>query len=302
MQTDPEPIPSAGAPAESGYFDEERSVEGVLARIQPSCDPRLRTVMSSIVHHLHAVVKEVEPTQEEWLAAIDFLTRTGQICSDWRQEYILLSDILGVSMLVDAINNRKPSGATATTVLGPFHVAGAPRRAHGETICLDGKGEPLVVRGRVTDTDGNPVPGAQLDVWQTNDDGFYDVQQKDVQPAMNLRGVFTAGADGGYWFRSVRPRHYPIPDDGPVGQLLRAMGRHPNRPAHIHFIVGAAGFAPIVTHIFTPDCPYLASDPVFGVKEALIGDFRRVDAPAGDEADGPHWAVTIDFVLARKAA
>lgn len=288
---------------ESGYFTEENSADVVIARMAGARDPRFVALMSSLIRHLHAVVKEVEPTQAEWMAAIDFLTRTGQICSDWRQEFILLSDVLGISMLVDAVNNRKPSGATETTVLGPFHVSDAPRRLHGFDICLDGKGEPLLVSGRVTDTEGRPVAGALLDVWQTNDEGFYDVQQKGIQPDMNLRGIFTTDADGRYWFRSSKPRHYPIPDDGPVGQLLAAMGRHPYRPAHIHFIVAAQGYAPITTHIFTPDCPYLHSDAVFGVKASLIGDFRRVKAPpaltAGQPGRQPEWEVATDFVLSR---
>jgi len=290
------------APRESGYFTEANSAEVVIARMAAAKDERLKTVMGAIIRHLHAAVKEVEPTNAEWMAAIEFLTRTGQICSDWRQEYILLSDVLGVSMLVDAINNRKPSGASETTVLGPFHVAGAPRRRSGANICLDGKGQPLLVRGRVTDTRGEPIAGALLDVWQTNEDGFYDVQQKGVQPQMNLRGIFETDADGRYWFRSSRPRFYPIPDDGPVGQLLEAMGRHPYRPAHIHYIVGAEGYAPITTHIFTPDCPYLHSDAVFGVKESLIGNFHQVDDKAEAERLGfanPFWAVDCDFVLAR---
>jgi catechol 1,2-dioxygenase len=286
--------------AESGYFSEDDSAEVVIARIASDTDPRLREIMDAAIRHLHAFVKEVEPTQEEWGKAITFLTETGQICNDWRQEYILLSDILGVSMLVDAINNRKPSGATETTVLGPFHVADAPRYDNGANICLDGKGEPLLVMGRVTDTQGQPIAGAMLDVWQANEDGFYDVQQKGVQPEMNLRGIFTTDADGRYWFKSVRPKYYPIPDDGPVGKLLGQMGRHPYRPAHIHFIVGAAGFEPITTHIFTPDCPYLHSDAVFGVKQDLIADFHAVDDPARASELGfsnPFQAVTCDFVL-----
>jgi catechol 1,2-dioxygenase len=288
--------------AGSGYFSEEDSADVVIERMAASTDPRLKEIMASAIRHLHAFVKEVEPTQEEWGKVISFLTETGQICNEWRQEYILLSDILGVSMLVDAINNRKPSGATETTVLGPFHVADAPRYRHGANICLDGKGEPLLVTGRVTDTKGKPIAGALLDVWQANDEGFYDVQQKGLQPEMNLRGIFETDADGRYWFRSVRPKYYPIPDDGPVGKLLRQMGRHPYRPAHIHFIVGAAGFEPITTHIFTPDCPYLHSDAVFGVKPDLIANFNSVDDPARAAALGfpnPFEAVACDFVLVR---
>lgn len=290
------------SPAADGYFTEENSADVVVARMRDMKDERLKAVMTAAIRHMHAFVKEVEPTNAEWMAAIEFLTRTGQICNEWRQEWILFSDVMGVSMLVDAINNRKPSGATETTVLGPFHVSDAPRYPNGANICLDGKGEPLLVTGRVTDTEGRPIGGALLDVWQANDEGFYDVQQKGVQPDMNLRGVFTTDAEGRYWFRSVKPRFYPIPNDGPVGQLLEKLGRHPYRPAHIHFIVGAEGYEPITTHIFTPDCPYLHTDAVFGVKESLIADFHPVDDPPKARDLGfpnPFTAVNWDFVLAR---
>jgi protocatechuate 3,4-dioxygenase beta subunit len=285
------------------YFSEENSVDAVVSRMGDMRDARLKTVMESGVRHLHAFIKEVEPTTTEWMAALEFLTRTGQICNEWRQEWILLSDILGVSMLVDAINNRRPSGATETTVLGPFHVSGAPRYPNGANICLEKKGEPLVVSGRVTDTNGKPVAGALLDVWQANEEGFYDVQQKGIQPDYNLRGIFTTDAGGYFWFRSIKPRFYPIPNDGPVGQLLEKLDRHPNRPAHIHFIVGAEGYQPITTHIFTPDCPFLGSDAVFGVKESLIADFHLVDDPLRAEELGfsnPFYAVNWDFALALK--
>lgn len=288
----------------SPYFDEARSADIVNARMDPAADRRLSEVMAVLVKHLHAAVKEIEPTHDEWLAAIRFLTDTGHMCTDWRQEYILLSDVLGVSMLVDAINHRRPSGATPNTILGPFYVADAPRYDNGANICLDGKGEPLVVAGRVTDIMGAPVPNATLEVWQTNDDGFYDVQQRGVQPDSNLRGVFASDRDGRYWFKSVKPRHYPIPSDGPVGKLLGAMGRHPNRAAHLHFIVTAPGFEPVITHIFTPDCPYLREDAVFGVKRDLIAAFERVDDPAAAQKVGfaaPFWSVTWDFALAPSA-
>jgi catechol 1,2-dioxygenase len=265
-----------------------------------AASPRLRQVMGAIVRHLHAAVKEIEPTHEEWLAAIEFLTKTGHMCTDWRQEFILLSDILGVSMLVDAINNRRPSGATENTILGPFYVPNAPRYPLGANICLDGKGEPLLMKGRVVTVTGAPVAGAVLDVWQTNDDGYYDVQQKGVQPDFNLRGVFASNAEGKYWFRTARPRYYSIPDDGPVGMLLRSLGRHPNRAAHVHLKVSAPGFDPVITHIFTPDCPYLAEDAVFGVKDSLVADFKRVeDVERVREAgfDKPFWQVDWDFVL-----
>lgn len=283
------------------YFDETTSVEVVNARMGADIDPRLRAVMSVIVRHLHEAVKEIEPTHEEWMAAIKFLTDVGHMCTDWRQEFILLSDVVGVSMLVDSINHRRPNGATENTILGPFYVPDAPRYPAGQNICLDGKGEPLVVRGRVVDTTGKPIPGALIDVWQTNDDGFYDVQQKGEQPDWNLRGVFTANEAGEYRFRSSKPRYYPIPDDGPVGKLLGALGRHPNRAAHIHFIVTAPGFEPVITHIFTPDCQYLDQDAVFGVKDSLVANFEQVtDAASASELGfaAPYWKVDWDFVLA----
>ena len=287
------------------YFEEETSVEVVNARMGPDVDPRLREVMSVLVKHLHAAVKEIEPTHEEWLQGIKFLTEVGKMCSDWRQEFILLSDTLGVSMLVDAINHRRPNGATENTILGPFYVPEAPQHEHGANICLDGKGEPMAVRGRVLDTAGKPVAGALIDVWQTNDDGFYDVQQKDVQPDWNLRGVFTTDEKGEYWYRSVKPRYYPIPDDGPVGKMLAALGRHPNRAAHVHYIVSAPGYDPVITHIFAPDCQYLAEDAVFGVKDSLVADFTKVTDPKKAHELGfetPFWSVEWDFVLAPKTA
>ena len=278
------------------YFEEATSVEVVNARMGPNVSPRFREIMGAVVKHLHAAVKEVESTHEEWLAAIHFLTGTGHMCTDWRQEFILLSDTLGVSMLVDSINHRRPNGATENTILGPFYIPDAPRYEHGANICLDGKGEPLMVSGRVLDIAGNPIAGATIDVWQTNEDGFYDVQQKGVQPDFNLRGVFVSGPDGSYSFRSAKPRYYPIPDDGPVGKMLAALDRHPNRAAHIHFIVTAPGYDPVITHIFAPDCEYLSEDAVFGVKETLIGDFKQVDDAGRAAAHGlanPFWSLGL---------
>ncbi len=285
------------------YFEEDTSADVVIARMAPDIDARTREVMTSIIRHLHAAVKEIRPTHEEWLKAIMFLTRTGQMCTDWRQEYILLSDTIGVTMLVDAINHNHGSEATENTILGPFYVENPPHRENGANICLDGKGEPLVVRGRVLDIKGEPIANATVDAWQTNDEGFYDVQQKGIQPKMNLRGVFTTNGKGEYWFRSAKPRYYPIPGDGPVGELLTAMGRGVNRAAHIHFIVKAKGYETVITHVFPPDCPYLEMDSVFGVKESLIGDFRKIEDPAQAKAlgfGGPFWSVDWDFVLAHE--
>ncbi len=288
---------------EKGFFTEEDSVAVVTGRNARAKDERLKQVMEVITRKLHEAVKEIEPTQDEWMAAILFLTRTGQICNEWRQEFILLSDVLGVSMLVDAINNRKPSGASESTVLGPFHVADAPELAMGANICLDQKGEDMFIQGRILDTSGKPIADAVLDVWQANDEGFYDVQQKGIQPDFNLRGVFRTAPDGRYWFRAVKPKYYPIPDDGPVGQLLKALGRHPYRPAHLHYIIKADGFETLTTHIFDPDDPYINSDAVFGVKESLLAEFTKTDDPARARDcgfAGPFWDVEHDFVLARK--
>jgi catechol 1,2-dioxygenase len=283
-----------------GYFTEETSAEVVIGR-NATGNARLAQVMAVLTRHLHAAVKEIEPTEAEWMEAIRFLTATGHMCSDWRQEFILLSDVLGVSMLVDAINNRKPSGASESTVLGPFHVADAPELPMGADICLDRKGEPMLVTGTIRSTDGSPIAGARIDVWQANDEGFYDVQQKGLQPEFNLRGVFRTGADGRYWFRGAKPKFYPIPDDGPVGQLLRALGRHPWRPAHLHYIIEAPGHTRLVTHLFDPDDPWIETDAVFGVKASLMARFSPVDDPqAIAEAgfSGPFLHVAHDFVLA----
>lgn len=284
------------------YFSEEQSAEVVNARTdRAKANPRVAQVVDALVRHMHAFVKEVEPTHEEWLAGIEFLTRTGHMCNEWRQEFILLSDVLGVSMLVDAINSRRPSGATENTILGPFYVMNPPNRKNGDTICLDGKGEPLVVRGRVLDTAGKPIAGARVDVWQTNDEGFYDVQQKDVQPDMNMRGVFASEKDGSYWFRSSLPRYYPIPGDGPVGDLLAALGRNINRAAHIHVILTAEGYDPVITHIFEPHCPFIKEDAVFGVKKSLIGDFKKKNDAEEAKKLGfttpEFWTIDQDFVL-----
>ncbi len=286
---------------EQGYFTEATSADVVISRNAKAENKRLAQVMEVIIRHLHAAVKEIEPTEKEWFDAIMFLTQTGQMCNEWRQEWILLSDTLGVSMLVDAINNRKPSGASESTVLGPFHVADAPELPLGSDICLDQKGTPMFVAGRILSTDGTPIAHAKVDVWQANDEGFYDVQQKGIQPDFNLRGVFRTNDKGEYWFKGVKPKYYPIPDDGPVGQLIRALGGHPYRPAHLHYIISAPGFETLTTHIFDPDDPYIHSDAVFGVKESLMAKFEPVSDPAQMAAQGfdkPYVEVHHDFVLA----
>lgn len=273
-------------------FTQDTLARTVNDRMAEDAPARSRRVMAALVRHLHAFVEEVTLTPQEWEAAIAFLTRTGQTCTDTRQEFILLSDVLGLSMLVDAVNNRKPEGATPSTVFGPFHVDGVPERPMGAQISLDGKGEACLFEGRVLDLEGAPIADALVDVWSDNADGFYDVQQPDLQPQHNNRGVFRTGADGRYAFVGIRPVAYPIPDDGPVGQLLGHLGRHPWRPAHMHFLVTAPGFARLVTHTFVAGDPYLDSDAVFGVKAPLIVDYQRRDT-----GDGPIWTACFDFVL-----
>jgi len=291
--------------ARAELFTEERSAEVVAASFAGTPDPRLRQVMTSLVRHLHDFVKDVDPTEEEWAAAIAFLTASGQKCDDVRQELVLLSDVLGVSMLVETINHRSGGTSTESTVLGPFHVVESPPRELGEDIALDGKGDRCLVTGRVTGPEGDPLAGAQVDVWQANEDGFYDVQQPGVQPERNLRGLFVTGDDGEFWFRSIVPRHYPIPVDGPVGQLLQATGRHPNRPAHMHFIVTAPGHRAVTTHLFVEDSPYIDSDAVFGVKDSLVRAFPTVDDPARAKELGlpnPFRSVHFDVRLLRDSS
>jgi protocatechuate 3,4-dioxygenase beta subunit len=260
-----------------GLFSEEQSEEVVTRAFATTPDARLREVLQSLVRHLHAFAKDVDLTQPELDAAIDFLTRTGQKCDDVRQEFVLLSDVLGMSMLVDTITNRASGLATESTVLGPFHMVDSPPRQLGEDITEVGSGEAALVTGQVLADDGAPLPGAVVDVWQADDQGFYDVQVPDKVPQGNLRGLFTCDEQGHFWFRTIVPAPYPIPEDGPVGQLLRATQRHPYRPAHIHFIAGADGHAPLTTHIFVAGSPYLDSDAVFGVKESLISGFAVVE-------------------------
>ncbi|KAB8194067.1 6-chlorohydroxyquinol-1,2-dioxygenase [Nonomuraea phyllanthi] len=242
----------------------------VLGKVD-SKDPRLGDLITSLVGHLHAFVRETRPTEAEWLAGIDFLVRTGQTCTPQRNEFILLSDMLGLTSAVDDVNHAGPAGATPSSVEGPFHAA-APPRENGAWIATGPereRGQVMVVRGRVSDTDGNPIAGATVDIWQADDAGHYDSQDP-AQEAGNLRGLFTTDQDGGYWFRSVVPSSYPVPTDGPVGGLLHALGRHPMRPAHIHYRVEAPGHRPVTTHVFVAGDEYLGSDAAFAVKEELI--------------------------------
>jgi hydroxyquinol 1,2-dioxygenase len=278
----------------------------VLARFSETPDPRLRRIMLSLITHLHAFVKEVELTESEWFQAIEILTQAGKMCSDKRQEFILFSDTLGVSMVVDLIDHRKPEGATESTVFGPFHRLGAPEMPPGGNIAhRDTAGVPTLVRGRVLDLDGKPIAGAVLDVWQTQTNGLYDSQDQGLD-GLHMRGKFTTDAAGSYLIRTVRPVNYPIPSDGPVGAMLKATGRHPWRPAHIHFVVSADGYGPVTTHIFDRTDPYLASDAVFAVKDALVCDFvrhERPDAEAGRLGiTGPFYTAEFDFRLAPASA
>jgi catechol 1,2-dioxygenase len=281
-------------------FDENTATEIVVERMSGCPDPRLRAVMESVVRHLHAIVRETQLTQEEWATAVRFLTSVGRTCDERRQEFILLSDVLGVSMLVDAINHRLPADFTESTVLGPFHVEGAPEREAGDDISGGAAGEPLLVRGRVLDADGQPVAGADLDVWQADADGFYDVQLPEV--GTRLRARLRADEGGNFRFVTIKPRSYPLPTDGPVGELLAKTGRDPHRPAHVHFLVGAPGFQPVTTHIFVAGDPYLASDAVFGVKRSLIAELAWCDDRSEVAREGmaaPFWVLERDFRLAR---
>jgi hydroxyquinol 1,2-dioxygenase len=274
--------------------------EQVVASFANTPDARLRTLMQSLVRHVHAFVREVEPTEAEWMAAIRFLTATGKMCDDLvRQEFILLSDTLGVSMLVDAINHRNATGATDTTVFGPFYISGMPERAYGENMALT-PGTPALVHGRVLSTDGRPVTGAVLDVWQTAGNGMYSGQDT-AQPNGNLRGRYRTDAQGRYAITTIVPVSYPIPTDGPVGQMLHATARHPWRPAHLHFMIEAPGHRTLVTHLFDEDDPYLNSDAVFGVKSSLR--IAYAERAADDELartfgfEGPFREACYDFVL-----
>ena len=269
---------------------EQQITQNVLDSMAQAPDLRLKQVMTGLISHLHAFIREVELTQEEWALAVEFLTRTGQMCDEKRQEFILLSDITGVTMLVDAINHRMPDGATESTIFGPFYREGAQELPMGATISQDGRGEPVVVTGRVLSTQGTPIPGALLDVWETDENGLYE-QQDPEQPDMNLRGKFRTDSEGRYCFTGIKPVSYAIPDDGPVGQLLQALERHPFRPAHIHLLISADGFAPLTTHLFVKGDPYLDSDAVFGTKDSLIVDFIRHDW----EAEAAQYHVTIPF-------
>lgn len=296
---------------------DEHLTEAVLASFEGSASPRFKEVMQSLVRHLHAFMREAEPTEEEWFEAIKFLTRTGHITDEKRQEFILLSDTLGVSMQVIGINHRKNGAtepaesvevvgnghrtdATEATVFGPFYVEGAPHYENGDDLANGAPGEPCFVEGRVLSTSGEPIGGAHLEIWQADDDGLYDVQREGLDEAQG-RGQLDADDEGRFWFRTVRPEPYPIPYDGSVGDMLKAANRSPMRPAHIHFMVSAPGYETVTTHVFADGDEHLDSDAVFGVKESLISRFVRHEpgaAPDGTQMDAPFYTMSYDFVLA----
>jgi len=282
----------------------EQITADVVAQLQRTPDPRLREVLTSLVKHLHGFVRDVSLTEAEWMAAIRFLTATGHMCSGHRQEFILLSDTLGVSMVVDLINHQRGTGATESTVFGPFHREGAPDLPSGGNIApRDATGQPALITGRVLDTAGRPIANALLDVWQSDSTGLYDSQRPDAEE-LHMRGRFRTGPDGRFEIRTTRPVFYSIPTDGPVGNMLRATARTSWRPAHVHFVVSAAGYEPVTTHIFDDIDPYLESDAVFAVKRSLCCTFARNDQPYvladGSAMPVPHVRADFDFVLAPK--
>ena len=255
---------------------EDEITQVAIARLESGAEGRMRDIMVSLTRHVHGFIREIEPTEEEWLAAIRFLTATGQKCDENRQEFILLSDTLGATMLIDAINNRKPAGATETSVLGPFYREGAPEYDNGADLADEETGgERVLVAGRVTDLDGAPIAGAVLDIWQTAPDELYAAQ--DPSGSFNLCGRVSTEADGRYWFRTRKPVSYTVPGDGPVGAMLEAAGRHNWRPAHIHFMLSAPGYETLVTQLFTDDDPYLGTDAVFGVKDSLVVHYESTE-------------------------
>lgn len=285
-------------------FDEKSITPAVIARMTQCEDPRFRQVMTSLVTHLHDFVREVKLTETEWITAIQFLTDVGKTCTDKRQEFILLSDTLGVSILVITLNNPAEGETTDSTVLGPYYWEGAPDMPAGANLAVGVKGDPTHYSGRVLDADGRPLANALLDVWSGDGEGTYDMQMEgDV--GMKARGRLRTDAEGRYSFWSIRPEHYPVPSDGPVGVMLRKMGRHAMRPGHIHMIVSAPGHHAVTTHLFAAGSQYLDSDAVFGVKDSLVTAFRKHEsgiAPDGSKRESPFYTVNFDFRLRPKRA
>ncbi|SAK85244.1 intradiol ring-cleavage dioxygenase [Caballeronia fortuita] len=284
-------------------LDDNTITEAVLARHEHAADERLKTIVTSLVRHLHAFAREVGLSEREWEAGIRFLTDVGHITDDRRQEFILLSDTLGLSMLVTAMAHRKPDGCTEATVFGPFFVDNAPEYRNGDDVANGARGEPCFVSGVVRGQDGEPVSGARIEVWQADVDGFYDVQRADAE-THRARGVLHSLADGRYHFRSIVAEPYPIPHDGPVGRMLEALGRHPWRPAHLHFMITAPGYDRLVTHVFRDGDRYLDSDAVFGVRSSLIAPWIRHGhgtAPDGTVMTTPFSTLSFDFVLSQSS-
>lgn len=287
-------------------FDADNLTEEVIKAYTKNTEsPRTREIFASLIKHLHGFVKEVELTEEEWFAAIQFLTATGKKCDDKRQEFILLSDTLGVSMLVDAINHPKGGAGTESTVLGPFYVPGAPDIPHGGDIRRRelAEADVCLVTGKVTDANGAPLAGATLDIWQTAANALYDVQDSDA-PEWNLRGRLTTNNKGEYAVITETPVSYAVPTDGPVGQMLNAAGRHAFRPAHLHFIVDAPEHEALTTHIFVNGDEYLESDAVFATKASLVGDFQQSDnteLAAEFSLETPFTHLEFDFGLMPKS-
>jgi len=282
-------------------FNEHDLTDEVLRSFANTPDKRLKFIIEETVKSLHDLVRRTELTFEEWNQAIEFLTRTGQTCTPLRQEFILLSDVLGVSMLVDAVNHREREGANETTVLGPFYVGEHRVTPHGANISEGIDGEVMFVQSRVTDLAGKPLAGAEIDVWHADDDGFYDSQKADYAAhGPSLRARFVTDADGRFSFRTILPCSYPIPTDGPVGDLITATQRHPMRPAHVHFLVKAEGYEPLITHVFLDGDQYLRSDVVFGVKDELIARVEQRSDPAlpnGESVSGPWHLMSYDFQM-----
>ncbi|MDK1492564.1 dioxygenase [Sinorhizobium sp. 7-81] len=275
-------------------FSEANSSEIFAQRLPQSNDKRLPQALAAVVMHLHQVIRELRPTPADWRNVIAFLTDVGHASDERRQEWVLLSDLFGASALVEEINSRRPKGATPNTVRGPFFRADAPELPSGSDISLDGIGERLEVFACVRDLDGHPIAAAEVITWQANAEGFYENQQPDLQPEFNLRGIFRADEEGGFCYRTVKPSGYRVPDDGPVGKLLRQAGYPLCRPAHLHFIVRAPGFETITTHVYDASDPHLGEDAIFGVKEALVREFKRLDGKGA-----PVWRLDFTFVMAR---
>ncbi|KIV99781.1 uncharacterized protein PV09_08587 [Verruconis gallopava] len=276
----------------------ENITENVLRINSQGDDVRLNYLLERLVVHLHDFARETRLSTEEWMAAINFLTAVGQICTDVRQEFILLSDILGLSLLVDSINHPKPKNGTEGTVLGPFHTHDAETVPHGEVISHDPQGEPCLVLCTVKDTEGRPIEGVKIDVWETDSTGRYDVQYADrKQP--DGRAIIESDKDGVFWFKAIVPVPYPIPHDGPVGKLLNRLKRHPYRPSHMHFMFDKKGYDHLITSLYLRGDPYETSDAVFGVKESLLVDLKTVDASAASKYGVKEGTklLTYDFVL-----